>query len=159
MDRFFDYGRRFLSSFTAVFTLVILASTGFIAIYSNPYLPFRLIAQALVIAAVSSLLNFIFVSEKPIRKRSLAIRTLVHFILLLASVAGCARYFEWFSFSHTPSVVTFALLFLAVYALIWGANFFRDLMDEKAINRRLKEYLSVRGGFSGAAEDRTDDDE
>ncbi|OQB21177.1 MAG: hypothetical protein BWY11_02191 [Firmicutes bacterium ADurb.Bin182] len=139
MERYLNFGRKFLSSFTAVFTCVILASTVFIMIYSNPYLPFRLIVQALILAGVAALLNFIYYSDKPIRKRLMAVRTGVHFTVLLAIVLFCAWRFEWFSFVHTASLLTFLLLFFAVYAIIWMANFTGDLLDERKINRRLKE--------------------
>lgn len=144
MERFGTLGRKFLTSFCAVFTCVILASTIFIGMYSNPYLPFRLIVQALVLAAVGALLNFIYLSEKPIHKRSMAIRTCVHFSLLISAVAGFAWRFEWFSFSHMPSLLTFFLLFLFVYAIIWVGSFIGDLLDEKRINDRLQDYQSTR---------------
>lgn len=139
MERYLSYGRKFLTAFTAIFTCIILASTIFIGIYSNPYLPFRLIVQALILAAVSAFLNFIYYSDKPIRKRGMAARTAIHFSLLMGLVLLCAWQFEWFSFSHAPSVVTFVLLFLAVYIIIWLASFTGDLMDERKINRRLME--------------------
>lgn len=145
MERYLNYGRRFLSSFAAVFTCVVLASAVFIRIYSNPYLPFRLIVQALVLAAVSAVLNFIYYSDKPIRKRAMAVRTSVHFALLLAIVLFCAWRFEWFSFNHTASLLTFLLLFFAVYAVIWIASFTGDLLDERKINRRLKELSGDQG--------------
>jgi magnesium-transporting ATPase (P-type) len=144
MERYLHYGRKFLSAFTGVFTCVILASTVFIGIFSNPYLPLRLIVQALVLAAASALLNFIYHSEKPIRKRGMALRTCVHFIALLALVLTCAWRFQWFSFDHTSSVLTFFLLFIAVYAVIWLANFTGDLLDERKINRRLAELNAAR---------------
>jgi len=140
MNRYLNYGRKFLVSFTAVFTCVILASAVFIGIYSNPYLPLRLIVQALVLAAISALLNLIFVSEKPIYKRSMVLRTGVHFTLLLAAVSLCAWRFHWFSFSHRPSALAFFLLFLAVYALIWTAGFIGDLLNERQINAGLQAY-------------------
>lgn len=139
MERYLDYGRKFLNSFTAIFTCIILASTVFIGIYSNPYLPFRLIVQSLILAATSSLLNFIYYSDKPIRKRGMAVRTVIHFSTLLALVLFCAWQFEWFSFSHAPSVLTFLVLFLAVYAIVWLASFTGDLLDERKINKRLME--------------------
>ncbi len=150
MERYVEYGRKYLSAFTAIFTCVILASTVFIGMYSNPYLPFRLIVQALVLAAVSALLNFIFYSEKPIRKRAMAVRTGIHFAALLALVLFCARQFGWFSFSHTSSVLTFFLLFLAVYAVIWSASFTGDLLDERKINRRLLELNAPHKGRDAA---------
>ena len=154
MERFLSLGRQFLASFTAVFTSVILACTVFIAIfYTNPSLPLRLIAQAAIIAAASALLYFIFVSEKPIRRRSMAVRTVVHFLLQAATVAGCAWFFRWFSFSHGPSVLAFSLLFLAVYAVIWAACFVRDLADERNINRRLKVYLAERRAAPASGDD------
>ncbi|MGE5633401.1 MAG: DUF3021 family protein [Caulobacteraceae bacterium] len=139
MERYLNYGRKFLSSFTAIFTCIILASTVFIRIYSNPYLPFRLIVQSLILAAASALLNFIYYSEKPIYKRAMAVRTGIHFGALLALVLFCAWQFEWFSFSHTPSVLTFLLLFLTVYFIVWLASFTSDLLDERKINKRLME--------------------
>ena len=142
MERYLSYGRKFLTSFTAVFTSIILASTIFIGIYSNPYLPFRLIVQALVLASASALLNFIYYSEKPIHKRSMAVRTGIHFCLLLVLVLFCTWHFAWFSFSHTPSVLTFLLLFLAVYIIVWLASFTGDLLDERKINKRLMELNS-----------------
>jgi len=142
MERYLSYGRKFLTSFTAVFTCIILASTIFIGIYSNPHLPFRLIVQALVLAAASALLNFIYYSDKPIHKRAMAVRTGIHFGAVLALVLFCARQFEWFSFSHTPSVLTFLLLFLTVYIIVWLASFTGDLLDERKINKRLMELNS-----------------
>ncbi len=140
MERYLSYGRRFFTWFTSVFTCVILASALFIRIYSNPYLPFRLVVQSVVIAAVASLLNFLFVSEKPIRKRHMAIRTGVHFSLLLLGVSLCAWRFEWFAFGDAKSVATFMLLFLFVYALVWITSFIGDILDEKQINAGLKAY-------------------
>jgi len=142
MERYLNYGRKFLFSFTAIFTCIILASTVFIGIYSNPYLPFRLIVQSLILSAASALLNFIYYSDKPIRKRMMAVRTGINFCVLLALVLFCAWQFEWFSFSHTPSVLTFLLLFLAVYFVIWMASFTGDLLDERKINKRLAELNS-----------------
>lgn len=98
--------------------------------------------QALILAAVSALLNFIYYSDKPIRKRGMAARTCVHFTALLAIVLFCAWKFEWFPFNHTASLLTFLLLFIAVYAVIWIANFTGDLLDERKINRRLNELNS-----------------
>ena len=142
MERYISYGRKFLSSFTAIFTCVILASTVFIGIYSNPYLPIRLIVQSLILAAASALLNFIYYSDKPIHKRAMAVRTGIHFGVLLALVLSCAWKFEWFSFSHICSVLTFLLLFLAVYVIVWLASFTGDLLDERRINKRLMELNS-----------------
>lgn len=139
MERYLNYGRKFLTSFTAIFTCIILASTVFIGIYSNPYLPFRLIVQSLILAAVSALLNFVYYSDNPIHKRAMAVRTGIHFSALLALVLFCAWKFEWFSFSHTPSVLTFLLLFLTVYFIIWLVSFTGDLLDERKINKRLLE--------------------
>jgi len=142
MERYLGYVRKFLSSFTAIFTCIILASTVFIGIYSNPYLPFRLIVQSLILAAVSALLNFIYYSDKPIYKREMAVRTGIHFGAILTIVLFSAWKFEWFSFSHTSSVVTFLLLFLAIYLTVWLASFTGDLLDERKINKRLKELNS-----------------
>jgi magnesium-transporting ATPase (P-type) len=132
--------RKFLISFTSVFTCVIIASTIFIGLYSNPYLPFRLIVQAVIIAAISSVLNFIYYSEKSISKKSMIFRTAIHFILLLSSVTGCALYFKWFSFENTGIALTFFGLFIAVYLIIWMANFLGDIIDEKIMNLKLEEY-------------------
>ncbi|HML48193.1 MAG TPA: DUF3021 family protein [Clostridia bacterium] len=140
MERFYAYGRRFLSWFVATFTCVILASTVFIGIHSNPYLPFRLVAQAAFISATSSLANFLLVSEKPLRRRRMAIRTAAHFALLLAMASLCAWRFEWFSFGHAPSALLFTLLFIAVYAVIWTTSYVGDLMNERRINGALKAY-------------------
>jgi cytochrome bd-type quinol oxidase subunit 2 len=142
MERYLSYVRKFLSSFTAIFTCIILASAVFIGIYSNPYLPFRLIVQSLILAALSALLNFIYYSDKPIHKRAMAVRTGIHFGALLTLVLFCAWKFEWFSFSHANSVLTFLLLFLTVYFIVWLASFTGDLIDERKINKRLMELNS-----------------
>ena len=139
MKKQFGYIRKFLGFFTSVFTCVIIASSIFILCYSNPYLPLKLIVQAGIIAALSSGLNFIYTSEKPISKKSMFIRTTVHFGLLLSAVTGCALYFKWFSFKNGV-MLTFFGLFIAVYLIIWSANFMWDIIDEKMMNLKLKEY-------------------
>ncbi|PKM73507.1 MAG: hypothetical protein CVU91_04260 [Firmicutes bacterium HGW-Firmicutes-16] len=140
MKKQLGYIRKFLMSFTSVFTCVIIASTIFIRLYSNPYLPFKLIAQAAIIAAVSSVLNFIYYSEHPISKKSMIIRTTIHFFLLISTVTGCALYFEWFSFENNGVVLTFFGLLVAVYLIVWLMNFLGDSKDEKIMNQKLKEY-------------------
>lgn len=130
MERYLSYVRKFLSSFTAVFTCVILASTVFIKIYSNPYLPFRLIVQSLILSAASALLNFIYYSDKPIHKRAMTVRTGIHFGVTLAVVLFSAWQFKWFSFSHVPSILFFLLLYLAVYWVVWLTSFTGDMMNE-----------------------------
>jgi len=134
------YIGKFLGFFTSVFTCVIVASSIFILKYSNPYLPLGLVVQAGIIAAAAALLNFIYHSERPISKRSMTIRTLVHFVLLLSAVTGCAVCFRWFQFGNNGAALTFFGLFIAVYAVLWTANFMRDIMDEKMMNCRLREY-------------------
>lgn len=140
MKRHLSYIRKFFLLFTLIFTCVIIACTIFIGLYSNPYLPFRLIFQAVLIAAISSVLNFIYHSELPISRKSMIIRTAVHFILLLSMVTGCAFYFEWFSFEKTGIVLTFFGLFIAAYLVIWMVNFAGDIIDEKIMNLKLMEY-------------------
>lgn len=140
MKKHLSYIRKFLISFTSVFTCVIIASTIFIGLYSNPYLPFKLIVQAAVIAAVSSILNFIYYSEQPIHKNSMICRTLIHFVLLTAAVTGSALYFEWFSFREPGIAITFFGLYIAVYLIIWMANFLGDIIDERIMNLKLEEY-------------------
>jgi magnesium-transporting ATPase (P-type) len=146
MEKYLGYGRKFLTSFTAIFTCIILASTIFIGIYSNPYVPFRLIMQSLILSAVSALLNFIYYSEKPIHKRVMAVRTVIHFCLVLAMVLVCAWQFNWFSFGHLPSVLTFFVMFLIVYTVVWLVSFMGDLLDEWKINKRLNELYSSPAG-------------
>lgn len=140
MKKRLSYIRKFLISFTSVFTCVIIASTIFIGLYSNPYLPLKLIAQAAVIAAISSVLNFIYYSNKPIHKISMVYRTLIHFVLLTATVTGSAFCFDWFSFGDTGIAITFFGLYIAVYLIIWMANFLGDIIDEKIMNLKLEEY-------------------
>lgn len=142
MKQYLNYVRKFLSSFTVIFTCIVLASTVFIGIYSNPYLPIRLIVQSLILAAASALLNFIYYSEKPIRKRAMAVRTAVHFIAILALVFFCAWQFEWFSFGNTSGVLTFLMLFVIVYVIVWLVSFMGDLLDERKINKRLAELYT-----------------
>ena len=86
--------------------------------------------------------NFIYYSDKPIHRRGMAVRTGIHFAALLALVLFCAWQFEWFSFNHVPSILTFLGLFLAVYSIIWLASFISDLLDERKINKRLMELNS-----------------
>lgn len=140
MKKRLGYLRKYLICFSSVFTCMIIASSVFIGLYSNPYLPLKLIAQAVIIATISSVLNFIFYSEQPISKKSMIFRTAVHFILLFSTVTGCAIYFEWFSFGNASITLTFFGLFIAVYLVIWMANFLGDIIDEKIMNIKLEEY-------------------
>ncbi len=68
------------------------------------------------------------------------IRTLIHFVFLTATVSVCASYFEWFSFGDTGMAMTFFGLYIAVYLIIWMANFLGDIIDEKIMNLKLEEY-------------------
>lgn len=142
MKYYLNYFKQFVLSFTSIFTCIMLAATVFINIYSNPYLPVRLIVQAAIIALVASLLNFIYISEKPIYRKSMVIRTCIHFSLLLFTVTGCAWIFKWFSFTDPAPATAFFILFIAVYAIIWLANFIGDILDERMMNLRLTEYQS-----------------
>lgn len=142
MNKQFTYIRKFVISFAIIFTCVTIVSAIFISLYSNPYLPVKLIIQSGIIAAIASLLNFIYYSEKPINKKSMVIRTIIHFILLLTTVCGCAFYYKWLTFNSMKVTLTFLGLFIAVYIFVWMINFCGDIIDEKILNIGLKEYSS-----------------
>lgn len=76
-----------------------------------------LVMQFLGIAALASILQYIFLSENVIKKMRYSIRLLLYFIPLYLLVSGFAVGFQWFPI-NVGTWALFSVIFIAIFLIL-----------------------------------------
>ena len=129
--------------FRSFFIIVtgIIASMYVFCLIFYPDASFSLhdIGGILVMAFVSDLPYLIFYSGKELSKKQMYIRKSIHLPVLLSVVLYFACLWDWISINHTKEVLTFVLLFLFVYIMVFITCKYQDQKLADKLNRRLRE--------------------
>ena len=129
--------------FRSFFIIVtgIIASMYVFCLIFYPDASFSLhdIGGILVMAFVSDLPYLLFYSGKELSKKQMYIRKSIHLPVLLSVVLYFACLWDWISINHTKEVLTFVLLFLFVYIMVFITCKYQDQKLADKLNRRLRE--------------------
>lgn len=129
--------------FRSFFIIVtgIIASMYVFCLIFYPDASFSLhdIGGILVMAFVSDLPYLLFYSGKELSKKQMYIRKLIHLPVLLTVVLYFACLWDWISLNHTREVLTFVLLFLFVYIMVFLTCKYQDQKLADKLNHRLRE--------------------
>ncbi|MGC6174404.1 DUF3021 family protein [Lacrimispora sp. 38-1] len=129
--------------FRSFFIIVtgIIASMYVFCLIFYPDASFSLhdIGGILVMAFVSDLPYLLFYSGKELSKKQMYIRKSIHLPVLLSVVLYFACIWDWISLNHTKEVLTFVLLFLFVYIMVFFTCKYQDQKLADKLNHRLRE--------------------
>jgi len=132
----------FLIGLMIAFTLsVLMQSAAMVLAYESAVIPVRMIWQSFVLAALCSLINLVYRSER----LSFAWRSIIGYILTTSTILTCCLVFGWLGFSGSSIEAKVAIIVLFAvcslfYLLTW--LIIRSIYKARAkkLNEKLNEY-------------------
>lgn len=133
--------KKLLSNYVMIFTGIAFSSAIFIAIF-NPEVNYMsiLLLQMFIMTALSTLGNLIFFSTKEVSKKSMRIRTIIHYLYVNLIVYTMAFVFNWINFNSILQLVLMFVLILLVYVVVYIINYIKGKMEAKAMNLQLSRF-------------------
>lgn len=130
--------------------LIILSATTiftsiFLLIFSFTMVPSSLLWQIILISFTAAFFDMIYYIEGWIDRIPLLIKALLHGILILILYLMSALAFRWFEISDYKLILTFLLLVVAGFALVYLFMCILDYKQAKLFNKKLVEYKQKRG--------------
>lgn len=129
-----------LHSFSVIVAGVVMAM--FVScLVLNPEAVFSVtdIGGILLVALLSELAFFVFLSRGELSKRQMAARFGIHILLVVILVLGFAWFWGWMDIEKPVEVAVFVLLILGVYAIVLAAALYRDQKTADRLNDELKK--------------------
>ncbi|MFT4144566.1 MAG: DUF3021 family protein [Mobilitalea sp.] len=133
--------KKLLSNYVMIFTGIAFSSALFISIF-NPEVNYmsKLLMQMFIMAALSTMGNLIFYSMKEVSKKSMMIRTIIHYCYVNFIVYTLSFIFNWINFKSILQLVLMFVLILLVYIIVYLANYIKGEMEAKAMNLQLSRF-------------------
>lgn len=88
-----------------------------------------------------TLVTLIYPWDRPLGKREMAVRTVIHYVLINVIVLGAGIVFEWYDPKNVRNVISMVASIVIIYAVVYGISWGRSARDAKQMNERLKEYV------------------
>ncbi|MHB8128207.1 MAG: DUF3021 family protein [Mobilitalea sp.] len=137
-----DHIKSTVQTFFYILAGVTISSAIFITIFiPNITFSIDLLWQFIIMAAVCSFGNFIFLSKSELSKKQMKIRTICHYLFVNIVVLGGAFLWKWLT-SGIPQIIVMFLLIAIVYASITIGTFRKEEKIAENLNRRLHKIYS-----------------
>ncbi|MGL4607516.1 MAG: DUF3021 family protein [Eubacteriaceae bacterium] len=132
--------KNILRSFFVITTGIIISMYIFCMVF-NPAANFGLndIGRVLIMALASSLLFFIFYSDKELNKRQMLIRQAIHLPVLLGVLLFFAWRWDWVNVKNPKECGILILLIIGVYVVVLATNTYQDKKLADKLNDSLKK--------------------
>lgn len=97
------------------------------------YIPLSIIITGFLCSVPSLLL----LEDDKLNSKHIKIRIFIHFVCLWVVVSVCGYLFQWYR--SLPEYVPLAIMYVLIYAFVWGATLWITKSDENRINEAIKE--------------------
>lgn len=127
-----------------VFVYVIAGNTCGAAIYTTLFyrgetLSFMLLWQIIGLAAVCTLGNLFFLSNKEISGNALKVRFFIHYVYINIVVVGWAVLWEWIEPVSLLGILVLILIIAGIYSFITFYSITNDKKVAMELNKRLRK--------------------
>ncbi len=127
----------FLTVFVSAFLVALFISTCITVALGYDALLLSELRNDLVLGLFIALVQMIWIGSDRSNKTYIA-RTIIHFVVLLT---GCTLLMMWFGWlPPSPWIVTYYLVFIALYIVIWIISWRINQKKWKDMNERLAEF-------------------
>lgn len=129
----------FSDTFTKVTTCVVFG----VAIYCRIFFPgpnFReeLLWQILFVSLLTSAGALMYTDD--IKKNSMKVRCIVHYLMVNVIVIGCGIWFGWFHTDNLAQVIGMLLLIAVIFGIVSFILWRKAAQEAQMMNLRLAEY-------------------
>ncbi len=139
-----DTIKSFFSFFTKITTGTVLVCAINMTLSGIEMCFSYVLWQCLLLGFVTSLVTVVFYPNKDMSKKEYAIRLIIHFLLITASVLVLGGFFRWYAVSF-PGVIFMLLSTVFVYGFSHLMIYWEDKKNADDINRAL-EIFKNKGG-------------
>ncbi len=106
--------------------------------------------QIVAVAAVLTVPSLIYPWDRSMGKTEIAVRTVIHYVLVNVIVLVSGRMFDWYSAEDALSVAAMLVTIAVIFAIVSGISWSKSARDAKRMNERLKGYAKKAVDNSGA---------
>lgn len=129
----------FFDVFTKVTTCVVFA----VAIYCRIFFPglnFKedMLWQILLVSLLTSAGTLMYNDD--IKKNSMKVRCIIHYLIVNVIVVGCGIWFEWFYADNLAQVIGMLILIAIIFAVVSVVSWRKVQKEAELMNQRLAEY-------------------
>lgn len=133
----------FFDVFTKVTTCVVFA----VAIYCRIFFPGlnfqeEMLWQILLVSLLTSAGTLMYNDD--IKKNSMKVRCIIHYLMVNAIVVGCGIWFKWFYADNLAQVIGMLILIAIIFATVSLVSWRKVEKEAKLMNQRLAEYQGER---------------
>lgn len=96
--------------------------------------------QIPAVSFLCSLSCLIYPWDRPIGKREMGIRIVIHYLLINGIVMASGFFFHWYDISHPGSVSGMLFAIAVIFAVVSVFSWKKDAGEARRMNERLKEY-------------------
>lgn len=135
----------FFDVFTKVTTCVVFA----VAIYCRIFFPglnFKedMLWQILLVSLLTSAGTLMYNDD--IKKNSMKVRCIIHYLMVNVIVVGCGIWFEWFYAENLAQVIGMLILIAIIFTVVSVVSWRKVEKEAELMNQRLAEYQDERSG-------------
>lgn len=135
----------FFDVFTKVTTCVVFA----VAIYCRIFFPglnFKedMLWQILLVSLLTSAGTLMYNDD--IKKNSMKVRCIIHYLMVNVIVVGCGIWFEWFYADNLAQVIGMLILIAIIFTVVSVVSWRKVEKEAELMNQRLAEYQDERSG-------------
>lgn len=129
----------FFDVFTKVTTCVVFA----VAIYCHIFfsgLNFKeeMLWQILLVSLLTSAGTLMYNDD--IKKNSMKVRGIIHYLMVNVIVVGCGIWFEWFYTDNLTQVIGMLVLIAIIFSTVSFVSWRKVANEAQLMNQRLAEY-------------------
>lgn len=133
----------FFDVFTKVTTCVVFA----VAIYCRIFFPglnFKedMLWQILLVSLLTSAGTLMYNDD--IKKNSMKVRCIIHYLMVNVIVVGCGIWFEWFYADNLAQVMGMLVLIAIIFSIVSVVSWRKVEKEAELMNQRLAEYQDER---------------
>jgi len=128
-----------LHNFFLIFGGSVIAMYLHHLIFGDYYMRTHDIAALFIAAALCSLTQFIFYAKRPLNKKLVIIRQIIHLAIVLAIVLCTAYFMGWIGREKPVQILLFIGYVVVVYVFITAVSIRKSKKLADALNRKLKE--------------------
>ena len=135
----------FFDVFTKVTTCVVFAVAIYCRIFS-PGLNFKedMLWQILLVSLLTSAGTLMYNDD--IKKNSMKVRCIIHYLMVNVIVVGCGIWFEWFYADNLAQVIGMLILIAIIFTVVSVVSWRKVEKEAELMNQRLAEYQDERSG-------------
>lgn len=131
-----------LNIFSMITSCMVMAVAFFVTVF-NPVerIEAVILWQIPAVAALISLISLIYPWDRPLTKAGIAVRIIIHYVLVNIVVLGAGYLFDWYNPQSGESVAVMVVTIAVIFAIISGISWGRSVRDAKRMNERLQDYM------------------